>query len=153
MKNEIKHENAIRYMLGGKAYVNIHNESTNNQRRFFILAVNNEGHTRTEVRNFILDHYKVFCCPIGEKKKIFVGFIKDGIFTMTRLQHEEFAKNFNWIWKHLNERDLTSDIHILHLGSCSVCGRPLIDAPSLEIGIGPICLKRIQSHQNAETNN
>lgn len=157
MKNEIKHENALRYMLGGRAYVNISNEISQQQRRFFILAVNEQGKTPKEVKVFVLDRYKVFIDPIGDKRK-FLGNIREDRFTpdsslkINSPKIYEYATNFNFIWKNLHNRELPTIYHILHLGNCSVCGRPLVDAPSLEIGIGPICLKRIQSFQNADQN-
>lgn len=154
MKNEIQHKNAIQYMLGGKAYVNIYNSESQNQRRFFILSVNQQGKTKKEISNYIHYQYKVFYDDT-RKKKVFLGTIElNEIFNRWPTGNEpqeEYARNFKWIWHNLQLKTLPINIHILHLGTCSVCGRPLVDAPSLAIGIGPICLKRIS--KSYKTNN
>lgn len=140
LKNEIKHEDAIQYMLGGKAWINVFNSLTENQRRFFIKAYDPK-------KSHILDGYRVLGCPIGSQNKIFLGSIINDTFIMAKdltiEEHKKFAGNFNWIWKNLLLKNLEPNIHILHLGNCSVCGRPLEDAESLAIGIGPVCLKRV----------
>jgi hypothetical protein len=140
LKNEIEHKNAIQFMLGGKAWVNIFNSETQNQRRFFIKAYDPK-------RTHILDGYRVLGCPIGSREKIFLGSIIAGTFIMAKdltiEEHKKYAGNFNWVWKNLKVDNLSNEMHILHIGSCSVCGRPLEDAESLAVGIGPICLKRI----------
>jgi uncharacterized protein DUF6011 len=139
LKNEIAHDQAIEFMLGGKAWVNIFNSVTENQRRFFIKAYDPKKST--------LDGYRVLGCPTASRERIFLGSIINGTFIMAKdltiEEDKKFAGNFNWIWKNLLMKNLEPNIHILHLGSCSVCGRPLEDAESLAIGIGPICLKRI----------
>lgn len=158
MKNEIQHKDAIRYMLGGKAYVNIYNDETKNQRRFFILSVNQQGKTRKEVSlsNYIHYQYKVFAIPTIGANKLFLGTIELNLmFNRWPDANEtiaEYQRNFKWVWHNLQLGTLQSNVSILHLGTCSVCGRPLIDAPSLAIGIGPICLKRIQSFKNNNNN-
>lgn len=40
------------------------------------------------------------------------------------------SKNFAW---------LDSKIEVMHTGSCLRCGRPLTDAISIQVGLGPIC--------------
>lgn len=142
LKNEVKHEDAIQFMLGGKAWVNVYNSLTNNQRRFFIKAYIKPKDSINPV-----DGFKVLGCPVGSQEKIFLGSIINGTFIMAKdltiEEHKKYAGNFNWIWKNLSMKNLSDEMHILHLGTCSVCGRPLEDAASLAIGIGPICLKRI----------
>jgi len=34
---------------------------------------------------------------------------------------------------------LEENVEIFHMGSCAKCGKPLTDATSIEVGLGPIC--------------
>lgn len=52
-------------------------------------------------------------------------------------------KCFKYIWDLAHMEDLDSRIKIWHDGICSVCGRTLKDEKSVEIGIGPECLKSL----------
>jgi hypothetical protein len=40
---------------------------------------------------------------------------------------------FEWLDSHMN---------IMHLGNCLCCGRPLTDANSIKLGLGPICASK-----------
>jgi hypothetical protein len=46
-----------------------------------------------------------------------------------------------WVLNHSD--NLPSAVHIYHHGKCSVCGKKLTDARSLNCGIGPTCRKRV----------
>lgn len=57
---------------------------------------------------------------------------------------DEIAKAYQVIkallFDFIFDRDkLPNDVEIYHLGQCSVCGRPLNDPVSIEMGIGPKC--------------
>jgi hypothetical protein len=50
-----------------------------------------------------------------------------------------------WVLRQVERQDydkLNANVELMHLGKCLVCGRPLTDAESIEIGIGPVCRKR-----------
>lgn len=46
-----------------------------------------------------------------------------------------------WTLNHANA--LPSAVKVFHHGKCSVCGKKLTDARSLECGIGPTCRKKV----------
>lgn len=50
---------------------------------------------------------------------------------------------FNWIVKNLQQGTLPEFIEIWHEGRCGKCGRVLTVPQSIEIGIGPECLKSV----------
>lgn len=37
---------------------------------------------------------------------------------------------------------LSRNVELFHIGSCVVCGKPLTDAQSIQMGVGPICRTR-----------
>lgn len=47
-----------------------------------------------------------------------------------------------WVLKQVfggNVPALEANVDIFHMGSCAKCGKPLTDATSIEIGLGPVC--------------
>jgi uncharacterized protein DUF6011 len=159
MKNEIQLQYAKDYILGGKAHVVIYNEDTKEQRRFVIYAEwkkdPNHPYKPVEKKRENIEYWKVF--DMDSKPKKFLGkLIIDAeisvgsTVTWERVnfypekekgtnEYKPLAKNFNYIWRGIINQDLTTNYHILHLGSCSICGRPLTEAESLYRGIGPKC--------------
>lgn len=54
-------------------------------------------------------------------------------------------KVFNWAVKQISERkELPMGYTIQHEGKCCRCGRTLTTPDSVELGIGPECIKRFQ---------
>lgn len=52
------------------------------------------------------------------------------------------AKGIAWILSKLKAQAfdaVEAQADLFHMGSCAKCGKPLTDATSIEIGIGPIC--------------
>lgn len=150
MQNEIAHDKALEFLLGGKCTTTVYNDSTTNQRRFFILGFTAQNTMVAFDPIKPIAYYKVFYVQptkIRDIKKYIGRIIPDNGYELYKFEilnkNVSEARNFNWLWKNICERTLTTDIHILHLGTCSVCGRPLTDAESLITGIGPICMKRI----------
>jgi hypothetical protein len=49
-----------------------------------------------------------------------------------------------WLLRNLEQNNIdriNAQSEIFHTGQCLKCGRPLTDAESIEIGLGPICRK------------
>lgn len=132
MENRILQQHAIAYITGGKALVIFHNIRTGNQAKFRVIKsdVNSRG-------NFI--HFVHDLNP--RRGRSYMGMItKHNNFVLQNKDEDtRESKIFAWVWSKLQAQELPDYIHILHEGHCSVCSRPLTDAKSLELGIGPIC--------------
>lgn len=149
IKNEILQQWAEDYIIGGKAMVVFHNDQTKVSKRFVVYAhygddwaakVAAQQKDRSKIK-----YFKVFSLDTGPKKE-FVGNIPlDHIFINAKKNNcpTELSRQFAFVWNHLKNRTLPTEYHILHMGSCSVCNRPLTDPDSILRGIGPICLSRI----------
>jgi hypothetical protein len=47
-----------------------------------------------------------------------------------------------WVLRQVEKQNfdkLDANIELMHFGKCIVCGKPLTDADSIQIGIGPVC--------------
>jgi len=50
---------------------------------------------------------------------------------------------FRWAWQHILNDDL-DQMTIYHIGYCGRCGKELTNPESIENGIGPVCIKKMQ---------
>lgn len=78
------------------------------------------------------------------------NFIRLGTYFNGRITNKKVlvdtpaAKAIAWILRKVQSRsfaELTSNIEIMHIGACLVCGKALTDANSIERGIGPVCAR------------
>ena len=54
------------------------------------------------------------------------------------------VKGVAYIFKMILNPNFHDDrMHLLHEGICAVCGRPLTNPASIELGIGPYCMTKI----------
>lgn len=148
MKNEISHDKAFEFMIAGNCHVVIYNSETSNQRRFIIKARYVEPRTKYEkVDKHKMENIMCYYIYDMDKKKHdnYLGTINKEImkFFDKGTKDQELSRNFAWVWTHVIEHNLPSTVHIMHLGQCSFCGRPLKDAFSLERGIGPVCFNSL----------
>lgn len=83
---------------------------------------------------------------VNSGKMIYTGCIReDGSFKATKKSPSVInmrnVKALQWVIKHAEK--LPKEVGVYHHGKCSVCGRKLTDARSLECGIGPSCRKKL----------
>lgn len=136
--NKIKQEDAIAFMKSGKAGFVLHTLKTNKQ---FKYKVRKKSDTLWWVYTY--ESFVVQCSPI------YIGFIAFSNFAPAHQTNNltedglQAVELFDYCWTKLKTLEVPERLHILHLGACGRCGRPLTDARSLELGIGPECIKRI----------
>lgn len=153
MLNEIRKDKVLEFLLGGKAKFTVHNEQTKNQRKYLILA--EYMYNGRVIKQRINDHctvHRYVVYNIDTTKPRYIGelrwlFLEDQRwhYYPDYKYHAKEAQEFSWVYNMVLAGTIPNNIHILHHGSCSVCGRPLTDAESLERGIGPICLTRLEA--------
>lgn len=131
--NRLAQEDALRFVLGGRAFFVLYSQATGNQFRFKVV----------ECRD--IPGWNLFDFTGLEKKRI--GWISDTHIIKWAdplpIRNEEAAAAFRYFWKKLLIQQVPDRLEILHTGNCSVCGRELTDAISLTFGIGPECRKKI----------
>lgn len=152
MKNELDHDKVFEFIIAGNCNVVIHNETTDAQRKFLIKA----RYIEPKNPHAKIDKHKmenIMCYYLHDSSK---GFKKNSGYLGTinketmkffekGSQDMDLSRNFAWFWHNVIEKTLPLYIHVLHLGQCSFCGRPLKDAFSLERGIGPVCYSQLFS--------
>lgn len=136
-QNQILREYVKEYALGGKAVLVVENTATKEQRRFLIKAKYIETNPEELVKYSVYDVYG------GKRKDNWLGSIYNtSSLPFAIASPEPVAKNFAWVWKLILTNTIPNEVIFYHLGACSICGRPLKDAISLNRGIGPECWKK-----------
>lgn len=92
------------------------------------------------------DVYFVYALHNGDKL-FYVGMIENYQFRLTRssrfLNDTEIVKGARYIMRMAFTSNLHTSMKLYHEGICSVCGRPLTNPKSIEVGIGPRCRRRL----------
>lgn len=145
MLNEVK-DHISEFILGGRCKFIVYNEETKNQRKYYMKALwYHRGRVTDQYyEGATISWYKVY--DTEDKKSKFLGKLLPSsdtyVFQREMSADVEASRNFAWVWHIISGQKIPPNIHILHVGSCSICARPLTDAESLARGMGPICAKR-----------
>ena len=134
--HKMLHSDALKFIFAGNSLFTVLNTKSNNR---FTFKVKKNTKSESEM-HFV----KVLTNPdIYE----FTGTCFD-----KRYKHSQKSRIssdaqsvvvFNWIVNHLQAGTLPEFIDIWHEGRCGKCGRTLTVPQSIEIGIGPECLKSV----------
>ena len=134
-------ENARRFILAphgkGRAYITF--SATGKGHHTYRIAKARDTH---QARYFV----SVLTGPDNTKNYTYIGQILNGEFGATKgsklpTTHPKF-RAFELVWYYLNIEDaLPAWLMIRHEGKCGRCGRKLTVPESIDIGIGPECLK------------
>ena len=77
----------------------------------------------------------------------YIGFIRSNKFGYTNKsnlnQNDQEIKVFKWVFDKLIDNKLPEFIEVWHLGKCGKCGRKLKNSDSIDLGIGPECIKKL----------
>jgi len=82
---------------------------------------------------------------------LFMGTIfkdNDGLIYVHGRRRKHYEKRqgiqaFKWVFKHRD--NVPETVEIYHVGKCSSCGKKLTTPTSIKNGLGPVCLKKIQT--------
>lgn len=73
----------------------------------------------------------------------YIGTFKDGnIIKNKMINADQTAQGLSWLINNAlgeNWEKIQAQSHLMHLGKCVKCGRPLTDSDSIEMGLGPYC--------------
>lgn len=133
----IGNEHIVNFLLGGRCECVIRNTDTQNSFKYII-----------NVSGVSEDRGMFFVYVYKDNKKVYAGFIrcsKDG-FTYGQgkkgllTENDIEVKALMYVLK--NSLRLPSCVEVMHTGKCSRCGRKLTNPESINIGLGPDCVKK-----------
>jgi hypothetical protein len=134
MENTIPIEYAKDYILAGRAMVGIHSTLTGNTFWYFVKQKDKGEHN---------EHWNVYV-----RGGSYIGTIREmqgGWFFVPSgpVRDNPATEPFLVAWHRIRIPKDHPQLIILHMGTCSFCGRQLTDGDSLLKGIGPICRKKL----------
>lgn len=131
----ISHENALRFIYGGKCFVTFLNTQSENRFTYKVFKCKDD------------DSLYFVSLLTGPEQYTFIGTLTDVNFYHSKKSTIGFdaqsVKVFKYVLNKLKENTLQDFIEIYHDGRCGKCGRQLTTPNSVTIGIGPECLKNI----------
>lgn len=132
-------ENVTKFIIGGKANFTVKSLKTNDHLIYKVTKAKDDPNKYFVSIDY---HYDKFMC-IG------LLFSDDAKQKFTFRKAKKFSDDtksvivFDWIvTKFLNNKIGSNQVEFYHHGKCARCGRKLTTPHSIEIGIGPECLKR-----------
>lgn len=142
MDNVISPEYAMSYMLGGNSWVVFYNTQSKNQHRYQIRRSDFKKNDKNRVPTYyVYDVDSIMSEYIGH-----INIIQEKKFVPRKNYLEEMSEDiiksitvFSYMFRHILEGKVPQQVLIMHNGHCSACGKPLKDAESLRLGIGPKC--------------
>jgi hypothetical protein len=136
-KAQLAQELVIPFMLAGQAYLTFKSLKTDKQFTYKI-----ERQEKTPHKHYCY----VLTGPNNMNDYTFFGTIYEGLMPSFYLsdrselnQASPSVVAFTYVFNKLLQRSNILDLEIWHMGICAKCGRPLTDAESIRVGLGPIC--------------
>lgn len=131
-------DQALQFMLAGKATVTLKSEATGE-------------HLTFQIRNWKKAKYGTlhFVSVRTGNDYAAIGVIKDKAdFSQGKKADLPFddarTRGFRYAFGHLSQKRLPPKCEIWHEGTCGRCARPLTDPASIAIGIGPECKSKME---------
>jgi len=135
-----------RHLIPSSSLAPVLSSEKNNSGAEFTVVSNKTGKdytykiVRSEYNNKWFTHVKV---ETGYMKFKRLGTYFNGkIFNKRELVETPSAVAISYILNKVEKGDfgsLDKNVKVMHIGKCLCCGRPLTDAHSIEIGLGPVC--------------
>lgn len=136
-KAALAQELVIPFMLAGEAYMTFKSLKTDKQFTFKIVKQEkapNKFYCYVLTGPNNMNDYTYF-------GTIYAGMIPQFYFSdKSDLNKATLSvRSFEYVFENLKKGVHIKDLEIWHMGLCAKCGRPLTDAESIRIGLGPIC--------------
>lgn len=132
----LQHKDSINFILAGNATVTFLNTSTECRFTYRVKK------SKTGSVHFV----SVLVSPDIYQ---FIGYISNSKFKYSmKSKISSESKSvivFTYVFQKLLSNDLNPLVEIWHEGKCGKCGRQLTVPSSIEIGIGPDCLKQMMN--------
>ena len=132
--HQIKHTDAVNFILGGKSLFTLQNPKSGNRFTF-------------KVKKHKVDDVFFVSVLVNPDVFQFIGTIKNEKFSHSRSskisKDAQSFRVFDYVFVNLCKGTLPEFIEIWHEGKCGKCGRTLTVPSSFETGFGPECQKRL----------
>lgn len=134
--NVIPKEHIKDFIFAGNAYFTLTSNKTKTHYTYRIKKANNNNNTYfINVDDNNRDTYAGYMKRVDNVFKFFKG--TKGAFD----ELDEPIIALMWTIRHSMDVDINTKITIQHVGKCCKCGRTLSDPKSINMGIGPECMK------------
>lgn len=141
--HKLKHSDALNFIFAGNSLFTVVNSQTGN-RFTFKVKKSKQDEDPAKISQTQVHFVRVLTNPEVYE---FIGTCFDRKYShskRTRISSEaQSVKVFNWIVSKLISGNLPEFIEIWHEGRCGKCGRVLTVPSSIQIGIGPECIKSL----------
>jgi hypothetical protein len=138
----LQHSDAIKFIFAGNSTFTVLNTQTGNRFTYKVKLAKNSKEDNPIFFVKVLTNPDIYQ---------FIGSISKNNYKHSQKSkisvEAQSVKVFQYILVHLIKGDLNSCVEIWHEGRCGKCGRPLTVPQSIEIGIGPDCLKTMMDKQ------
>lgn len=132
--HQIKHTDAVEFILAGKSLFTLLNSKSGNRFTF-------------KVKKHKVDDVYFVSVLTNPDVYQFLGIIKNQKFTYSKSskisKDAQSFRVFDYVFFNLCKGTLPEFIEIWHEGKCGKCGRTLTVPLSIETGFGPECQKRL----------
>ena len=129
---KLKHEDALKFILGGKSTFTFLNPKTENRFTF-------------KVKKHKVENLYFISVLTGPSDYTFVGTIINGVYKHSKKSKigsdAQSVRVFEYTLNKLKSNNLPEFVEIWHSGACGRCGRKLTTPVSIERGFGPECIK------------
>jgi hypothetical protein len=135
----LKHSESINFILAGNSVFTILNPKTGNRFTYRVKYLKSSKK----------DNPVYFVRVLTDSSYKFIGSIFRNKFRWSQKSElsndEKSVVSFQYVFDRLLENRLQSSVEIWHEGMCGRCGRRLTVPESIEYGLGPDCLKMMNS--------
>lgn len=145
MKN-LKHKDALEFIFAGKSGFKVINTKTKNEFTFSVKK------SKDKDREFYF--VKVLTGKTVDSYA-YLGYVGKNGYShgkkSTIKSDEQCVKVFEYILNKLSHNSLPDFIELQHDGRCGRCGRTLTVNDSIDMGIGPECIKKLSKQDKRES--
>jgi Family of unknown function (DUF6011) len=136
-------KDALNFIISGKAIFTISSLKTGKRFTYKVEKPNNLSDKNDDGFRFI----KILNGPDNTSNYRYIGYISKRRYVHGRNskinESAESVVAFKWMLHWLNNDNIMQDkLEIRHEGRCGRCGRMLTVPESIDIGIGPECIKK-----------
>lgn len=130
-----------RFILGGRAEFTMVNRATGGGFTYLVAAAPNLTRPNLPSTAWFV-HQRDSTANLH-----YMGMLnRNKFFTTTasnRRLHGSAMYAIDWFWSLLVQDILHTDVDVIHVGKCGVCGRALTNPESIRRGIGPECWSKV----------
>lgn len=137
MNNVIANKYLEKYVFAGNAYFTLTSKKTNTHYTYNIYRKKNSPIWYVKIHDGHSNVYSGYIKVINGIYKYYKG--SSGNYDMS----DNRILSLMWFIRHMKDVDITDKIILQHVGKCCKCGRKLTDPKSIELGVGPECMKAV----------